>query len=189
MPTPAVLLLLALVPIAALSAEKHRPFIDEAEPVTPSSIQEGEVWKEGKAALPPWPKDGDLIEFRLDGDDSSLRYSIDGKHLTVGADGGVRYTLVVQSRGGARNVSFEGLRCTPKGAYKVYAYGTGDAFKPAPEGDWQPIREHGYDKYHRELHGHFLCVPLKFEPRPTNDMLRALRGPINPRQNTGFMPD
>ncbi|MEA3277344.1 MAG: CNP1-like family protein [Pseudomonadota bacterium] len=184
-----LLLLLFALPATALSAERERPFIDEPEPGTPRSVTEPDYWEEGAAPLPAWPKDADLVEFQVDNDESPFRYFIDGKHLDAGADGIVRYTLVVESPTGARNVSFEGIRCTPKGVYKTYAYGVGDRFKAVAEGDWERIPTRGYDKYHGALYGQLLCVPLKFEPRPKKDMIRALRGRLQTKANTGFLPD
>lgn len=184
---------LPLLPLLALfattAAHAERLFIDEPEPIAPRSIGEREPWKEGAAKLPPWPDDGDLVEFELDGAPSPMRFYIDGKNLNVGTDGVVRYTLVIESRSGTRNLSFEGIRCTLKGAYKVYAYGEDGKFNRTPEGDWLPISGGGHDRYHQELHRHHLCVPLKLEPRPKKDMLRALKGRIDPRANTGFLSD
>jgi hypothetical protein len=47
----------------------------------------------------------------------------------------------------------------------------------------------GDGDYRRELHGYYLCAPLKFAPRPKREMIRTMRGPINPKQNTGLLPD
>lgn len=178
---------LAVMCSTAALAEEHRMFIDEAEPPTSSRIQDSEPWKEQGFSLPPWPKEGDLVEFELDNASSPFRYYIDGQHLAIGSDEVVRYTLVVESRSGTRNVSFEGIRCTPKGDHRLYAFGAKGSFQTAPEVDWQPIPTRGGDQIQRELHQHFLCIPLKFEPRPKKDMIRALSGHIHPRQNSGFM--
>ena len=188
MKLPILCVLIALSASFAVQAAKERAFVDEPEPPTSSRVEDPEMWSERSSSLPPWPKDSDLVEFRLDNDTSSFRYFMDANHLAIGEDKVVRYTLVAASPSGARNVSFEGLRCTPKGEYKIYAYGAGDRFQPIAGADWQPVPSRG-DQLHQELHGHFLCVPLKFAPRPKKDMIRALQGPINPRQNTGFMPD
>ena len=184
----ATTLLLTLFAVRPVLAEKHRAFVDEAEPVTPSSIQDREAWKELAADLPPWPEDGDLVEFGLD-QPTPFRYYIDGKNLAVGNDGVVRYTLVAESAGGTRNVSVEGLLCSANGRYKTYAYGVSGRFTPAPAGDWLDIKAIAGDDLHRELHQHYLCIPLAFKPRPVKDMIRAMQGPINPRQNSGFLPD
>jgi len=186
---PTLIALLACFPVASAEAARERAFIDEPEPPTPRSVEDGELWQERKAALPPWPQDGDLVEFQVDDRARSFRYFIDGRHLEVGSDGVVRYTLVVEAGSGVRNLSVEGIRCTPQGDHKVYAYGAGGSFKPVSGEEWQPIRGRAGNQVQRDLHGHFLCVPLKFQPRPKKDMIRALRGPINPRQNTGFLPD
>lgn len=175
--------------IAAGPALAERPFIDEPERIRPSTIKDPELWSEGVAELPPWPKDGDLVELHLDGPRGLLRYYLDGKHLAVGSDQVVRFTLVAESASGARNVSFEGIRCTPKGEHRVYAYGIGGRFEPAPFKDWQALPAADTNDYRRQLHGQVLCVPLKFEPRPKKDMLRAMKGPIHPRENAGFMTD
>jgi hypothetical protein len=180
--------LLAPLLLQPALAAKERAFIDEPEAPVPSSVQERELWKERPGDMPPWPEEGDLVEFTLD-QPSPFRYYIDRRSLDVGSDGVVRFTLVAASASGARNVSFEGLRCTPRGAYKVYAYGIGGQFKPVPGEDWQDIHTLPGGELYRELHGHFLCVPRAFTPRPKKDMVRALEGHISPRQNSGFLTD
>ena len=155
----------------------------------PSSVEERDTtWKEGVATLPPWPKDSDLVEFQVDDPSSGLRQYVDAKSIAVGRDGVVRYTLVVESGSGARNVSFEGLRCTPHGMFKLYAYGAGGRFE-ATEGEWQNIRGRGHDKIHRDLHGRILCVPREFKPRPKRDMIRYLRVAVPHETGTGFQAD
>jgi hypothetical protein len=183
-----VFLVLLLFGSYSAFAAKERTFIDEAEPTVPSSIKDAEPWKEIRAPLPPWPKDSDLIEFQLDSP-SPFRYYIDGQNLTIGADEVVRYTLVAESSSGSRNLSVEGLRCTPKGVFQVYAYGSRGSFQPLQETDWLRIQDQPGDELHRELHRHFLCGPLTFQPRPKKDMIRALRGRVSERENSGFLPD
>lgn len=163
------------------------PFIHEPEPFTPSSVKPGTPWTEALTRLPPLPADADLIEFRLDGAQDSFRYFIDGKHLSVGPDEVVRYTLVARSDTGARNLSFEGIRCTPQGQYRVFAYGTGSGFTPVNE-DWREIGP-ATERYRVELQRHHFCIPRAFKPRPVKDMKRSLQGHIAPRQNSGFLPD
>ncbi len=134
---PTLCFLLIYAPM--LAAHWNRPFIDEAGAPMPSSVEDKDRrWKEGATNLPPWPNDRDLVEFSVDDPEPRLRYYIDGKHLSIGADGAVRYTLIVESRSGVRNLSFEGLRCTPSGVFKVYAYGNNSRFE-AVDGDWISI--------------------------------------------------
>jgi hypothetical protein len=182
-------LTLAALPSLAVSADWDRPFIDEQSAPTPSSVQDRDAtWKESATSLPPWPKDGDLVEFSVDDPSSQFRQFIDGKHISIGADGAVRYTLVVESSSGVRNVSFEGLRCTPQGVYKIYAYGYNGRFQKT-DGEWISLHGSFQDKIHRDLHELILCVPRKFEPRSTREIVHAMQV-RNPRNaSTGFIAD
>ncbi len=188
---PWILMLTLLLPSVMVGAEKKfGTFIDEAEPAGPASLQEGKQWAEVRANLPPWPADSDLVELKVDfRSPGNFRYFIDGRHLQVGADEVVRYTLVAEAPSGTRNVTVEGLRCTAQGTYRQYAYGANGAFIPIEEGDWQPISLQTGDRLHKELHGHFLCVPRAFAPRPVKDMIRAFKGQVQVRENAGFLTD
>lgn len=164
-------------------------FIPDAEAPVPSSVRDPEAWREGPAALPPWPKDVDLIEYAPDGPATAFRYFIDGRNLNVSTDGVVRYTLVVENRGGTRNVSFEGIRCTLRGQYKVFAYGVSGQFSLADGADWQPVSERDTERYRGDLWRFHFCIPREAKPRPRPDMIRSLRGQIAPRQNVEFQAD
>ena len=182
-------ILIFLSSFQAAFAARERMFVDEAEPDAPDSIKDPDLWKEKRGALPPWPSDSDLVEFELD-TASPFRYFIDQKSLRIGTDKVVRYTLIAESRSGrGRNVSFEGLRCEPQGVFQIYAYGVGDRFEEMPGSEWQSIRAARSDKLHRELHEHFLCIPMAFEPRPEKDMIRAMRGTFRPGENSGFLTE
>lgn len=183
---PRFYFLLPILWASSVLAEES-PFIHEPEPFTPSSVKPGTPWTEALSRLPPLPADADLIEFRLDGSQGSFRYFIDGKHLSVGPDEVVRYTLVARSDADARNLSFEGIRCTPQGQYRVFAYGSGSGFSPVNE-DWQGIGP-DTERYRVELWSHHFCAPRAFRPRPIKDIKRSLQGRIAPRQNSGFLPD
>lgn len=171
----------------ASALAEESPFIHEPAPFTPSSVKPGTPWTEALTRLPPLPADSDLIEFRLDGTQGSFRYFIDGKNLSVGPDEVVRYTLVARSDTGTRNLSLEGIRCTPQGQYRVFAYGSGSGFTPVNE-DWQGITP-DTERYRVELWRHHVCAPRVFKPRPLKDIKRSLQGRIAPRQNSGFLPD
>lgn len=185
----ALILLPAFLASPTVFADRDRPFIDEAEAPVPKSVEDVDTtWKEDATSLPPWPNDSDLIEFSVDDPSSSFRQYIDGKSIAIGKDGAVRYTLVVEARSGVRNVSFEGLRCTPSGAYKIYAYGYDGRFEEA-ESDWIPIHGRRQDTIHRDLHKLILCIPRAFQPRPRKEMIRAMQAPVTLEVNTGFVTD
>ena len=167
------------------------PFQNDAEPNAPKSVKKGRQWQEGSYRLPPWPKKSDLIKIKVDGPNKALTHYIDKKSLSTGADGVVRYTLVVQTRSGARNVSFEGMRCTPKGRWKTYAFGIDGRFKDAGTTDqWNAVSSVGADQVHYDLWRHYLCVSRAFEPRSTRDQIRMLKnGRVPAIENTNFMTD
>lgn len=179
---------LILLTVSAF-ASAESPFVFGPEEIVPKSIKPGAKWKEGDVSLPAWPKDVDLIGVSLDRPDAPFAYYIDRASLATGRDGVVRYTIVAEAGGGVRNITFEGIRCTPSGAYRIYAFGHGGAFKPATGGDdWQPIGLTAGNAARNELWRHYLCVPRLFKPRPKRDQLRMLRsGRVPEIENSGFL--
>ncbi|MFW6258153.1 MAG: CNP1-like family protein [Halochromatium sp.] len=176
MPKP--IAFLALLTLAASAGAEESPFVYGPEEVVPKSVKPGAKWQEGPVSLPAWP-------VAL-GTGTALAL---GASLATGRDEVVRYTLVAESRAGARNLTFEGLRCTPKGAFRIYAFGQDRRFKAARSGDdWQMIGTAGTDPVRYELWRHYLCIPRLFEPRPTRDQLRMLRsGRVPDTENSGFL--
>lgn len=188
--TAGLALMLALNAGLALARSGDNAFVSDAEPDTPDSVRDALPWQEAETQLPPWPADDDLIELHLDGPRSELRFLLDGRHLAIGADAVVRYTLVIEGRNGHRNVSFEGLRCTPKAVYKLYAYGQNGRFVPIDDPQWQPISGRlSQDRHHVELWRHYLCEPRAFRPRPREEMRRLLRGAGDASEPSGFFSD
>lgn len=170
----------------------QRGFELDAGPPLPRAVRERDPaqWEEtDEIVLPPWPRPEDLVTVPVDGDDGRFTYRIDTRSLRTGADGVVRYTLVAEAPGGARNVSYEGLRCTPNGVYRVYAYGSDGGFTPtAIAEDWLPIERMGSDRLRYDLWQHFLCVPRLFQPRPRDEQLRVLRtGRVPHVETRGFL--
>ena len=79
-------------------------------------------WQEQKEVdLPAFPNQADLAEFYVSSA-ATNKFFIDASTLAVGADGVVRYVLVVKASGGATNVSFEGINCKDR-SWKLYATG------------------------------------------------------------------
>ncbi len=76
-------------------------------------------WKEGDVPAPPAFSTERLIPFEVSVH-SELRYGLVPDTLSVGTDGVVRYVVVAQSRSGAVNVSYEGVRCRTS-EMKTYA--------------------------------------------------------------------
>lgn len=170
-------------------AYRDTPFVTDAAPDAPKNVTPGRKWQEGTVTLPAWPRDEDLMEVKVDGPEQPLTHYIDTRSLRTGTDGVVRYTLVAKSSTGARNVSFEGLRCTPRGRWKTYAYGIDGRFEPAANTDtWREISGGTSDRLHFDLWRHYLCIPRAFVPRPTREQLHLLRsGRVPGNDNAGFI--
>ncbi|WP_058554496.1 CNP1-like family protein [Thiohalocapsa sp. ML1] len=188
--TALVLLALCAAPTAA-GPHPDTPFVNDAAPDAPKSVRPGRAWEEADYRLPAWPRDADLIEVKLDGPQQPLTHYIDARSLQTGSDGVVRYTLVTETASGARSVGFEGLRCTPKGRWKLHAVGSDGRFTPPRMGDdWQEISATAPDPLHDELWRHYLCIPRAFSARATRDQLRMLKSGRVPRvENAGFLSD
>lgn len=180
--TPISLLVGLLVVSSAASQARDRPMVDDP-PFTRQDVEEGAPWREGGHRLPPYPQAGDLVEFQVDTPEKRLRYFIDGQHLSVGEDGVVRYTLVIQSNTGAQNVSFEGIRCATW-EVRTYAFGTGqNQLQPLEEAQWERIRRGGPYRHHLDLHEFYFCKPSRPVPYAAEEILRRMRAPIQRRDS------
>ncbi|QQX83972.1 CNP1-like family protein [Cupriavidus necator] len=99
------------------------------------------TFEEAKAMLPAPPQDANLIPFTVSGT-GSLSFAVDGKSVSVGKDNVVRYTVVTTSQSGARNVTFEGMRCD---AFERKLYAT----LPKGATEWVPNSSDYGETWHR----------------------------------------
>jgi len=158
--------------MAATAACSVRPGIRESD-WDRGAVDVRTAAREPTMALPPYPQESDLIEF-LSGPTGSHRYFIDGKNLSVGADGVVRYTVVVMTSGGARNVTYEGMSCKTY-EKRTYALGqSGQKWAEAKRSEWEPIRTGRINEYQAVLYRDFFC-PDRLVVRDKETALRALR--------------
>lgn len=187
-----LLLTMLLAPHLAFGDRGGRDdaFVPDPRPGRLGEIQEPQVWKEGRVELPAWPRDSDLIEFRPELPSTPFRFYLDGRSLSRDPkDAVVRYTLVVDSPSGSRNVSFEGIRCTLRGAYRIYAYGADERFHSSGPSDWQPLPADGPEAYRMDLWRNRFCVPRETRPRTLTEIHRALRDQGTSKETTGFQAD
>ncbi len=113
-------------------------------------------WQEAAVAFPDAPLDTGLLPF-VPSASSSNRFFIDGATLTVGQDGVVRYVLVVLTEGGARNVSFEGMRCESR-EHRIYATGRVDgSWSKTRVERWRPIVNVPNNRQHAALFAEYFC--------------------------------
>lgn len=132
-----------------------------------------EQWKESAVDIPRWPEQDDLLEVSIGRAGFPFRVYTDPESLTIGADGVVRYVLVIVSSSGAWNTSFEGILCK-KGEYRRYAYGSGRQWHRLAGSPWQRIFEGGRDVYRYILYRDYLCDAAGANPG-VSDILRRIR--------------
>lgn len=115
-------------------------------------------WAETLHQLPPAPDPKHLIPIDV-GALSDNKFAIDEQSVTVGTDEVVRYTLVVTSPGGARNVSYEGMRCATA-ERRLYAFGRADgSWSRARNNQWVRISENNLNRQHAALFSDYFCSP------------------------------
>lgn len=134
---------------------------------------ETQKWQELAVQLPAAPKDETLQVFYVS-PTSDNRSMIDTATLTVGADGVVRYVLVVEAAGGARNVTFEGMRCESR-ERRIYASGhRGGVWSKSRNNEWSRIQEAYSNRQHAALFMEYFC-PEGAIVRDVTEVVRALR--------------
>jgi hypothetical protein len=135
-------------------------------------------WKEEEVVLPAFPQEGDLREFYVS-ELTAHRFFVDASTLSVGQDGVVRYALVVRTRGGATNISFEGIRCESR-EFRIYASGQrGGTWTKARQSQWRPIENKPVNRHHAALSRDLFCpggVPLR-SPAEGREALRLGKHP------------
>jgi hypothetical protein len=118
---------------------------------------ESQPWRELELQLPPAPVAAQLQPFYVSAT-TEHRFSIDPAGLSVGSDGVVRYVLVIETAGGARNVTYEGMRCETR-ERRVYASGRRDgSWSKARNSAWVRIQDVAANRHHAALYLEYFCV-------------------------------
>lgn len=121
---------------------------------------------EQEQALPAYPRSEDLLPLDIDEADGAFDYAIDSRSLSTSADGIVRYTVVITSDSGVKNVLHEGIRCGAK-QFKTFALGSdATAFQPLKNPLWREIRRKGIQLHYFELFTYYLCDTTQFPLKP-----------------------
>lgn len=135
--------------------------------------QEKKPWTELQTQIPAYPKPENLLKFDV-GAATQHSYFVDRASVSVGDDGVVRYTLMVKSRGGATNVSFEGIRCEAR-ELKVYAFGRANGeWSRARDVQWRRIEAREINNHHLTLHREYFCQGRRWAA-PAAQILQTLR--------------
>ena len=117
------------------------------------------TWTEKKVdTLPVMPQPSDLLPFNVS-QNTPLQFALDAKSLTVDSDGVIRYTVVITSPSGARNVNYEGIRCEDY-SWKLYAglNADHDGWDRTVENDWARIENGDLNAYHAALYQDYFCT-------------------------------
>jgi hypothetical protein len=133
------------------------PLVAQAEwGVVEREFDQDKPRSEVAAPLPAYPREANLIPFNVS---SATRntYFVDADSISVGADNVVRYTVVIEAAGGAKTVSFEGMRCE-SGERRLYAYGQPDGtWSKARNADWESIKLRSLLSYRKALFEDVFC--------------------------------
>jgi hypothetical protein len=159
---PAMTLLFAVVTAAHAQSRFEEDFDDKDKP-----------WQEVAVQMPAAPLQENLVPFYVSAT-ATQTFSIDTKSLTVGTDGVIRYTLVSVSDSGARNVSYEGIRCATY-EKKLYAFGQADgSWSRSRRDQWERINSHTSNRQHAALAKDFFCEE-KTIAGTAKDMITRIR--------------
>jgi len=130
-------------------------------------------WREIEVQMPAGPKTENLIPFYVSAA-TDHKFFIDASSLSVGADGVVRYIMVIQTSGGARNISFEGMRCQTR-EKRVYAFGRSDgSWSKSRSNQWDTVRQLDVNRQHAALFLEHFC-PGGVIVAKVEEALRSLR--------------
>ena len=120
---------------------------------------EEKPWQEIAIQLPAAPIAENLLPFYVSAI-ATQSFAIDAKSLTVGADGVIRYTLVTSSATGAKNISYEGIRCSSF-EKKLYAFGHQDGrWSRSRRDQWERIVRSTANRQHATLAQDYFCRNL-----------------------------
>lgn len=132
-----------------------------------------EKWQESKTVIPPYPDDNDLVAVPP-GVTDTLKIYLDRKSISRAPDRVARFTLVVESRSGARSIFYDGLRCETK-QYKTYAIGTENhTFVPASDPQWRTIPRPEINAFRYRLYDRYVCDEHN-SARAPEQILRLLK--------------
>ena len=136
-------LIFALQIPLAVCAQENPAAADKAEDATP-------------LVLPAAPAKENLLPFYVS-PSTTMDFAIDAPSVSVTPDGVVRFTLVITSAEGARNISHEGLRCATA-ERKLYATGMADGSWSASRNEaWSQIRDVGANRQYAALFKDYFC--------------------------------
>jgi len=150
--------LLLLIIVAAFVAD---PVLAEDSTIYPDALGDyaptrKDKWKESQVVVPVYPREEHLLNVPLP-DSHNLKLYLDEHSISRLPDGAIRFSLVVESPSGARNVFYDGIRCETR-EYKTYAYGTVDGkFQQVHGSVWREFPDYETNAFRKYLSRHIVC--------------------------------
>lgn len=136
-------------------------------------------WVEGETGYPAWPgKSNKLIDLNVSTAGLSYRVYIDPESLHTGDDRVVRYTVVMVSRNGVRNITYEGLHCGER-TFRRLAYGVDGEWHAISNPAWQRISGAGVNQYRKLLYEVYFCNTAN-RYQNADELEQKLRSGIDP---------
>ncbi|HJV53519.1 MAG TPA: CNP1-like family protein [Noviherbaspirillum sp.] len=155
-------LLLAFATAAHAQSQLEEDFDEQEKP-----------WQETAVQLPAAPAQENLLPFFVSAI-ATQSFAIDAKSVSVGVDGVVRYTLVATSQAGAKNISYEGIRCATY-ERKLYAFGQPDGSWSRSRRDrWEHITTNAANRQQAALFKDYFCNE-KTVAGDADDIVRRIR--------------
>lgn len=130
-----------------------------AFPVTSALAQNADdkavkIWVDSPVVLPAAPATENLLRFYSN---ENQIFFIDSKSISIAADGSLRYTMVSSSQSGAKNVSYEGMRCDTN-EKRLFAFGRADGtWSNSRRNVWDEFTNKGVNQQHSTLAWDFVC--------------------------------
>lgn len=135
--------------------------------------REAKKWEEAEVRLPAAPGKEGLLGFYVSATTDN-KFFVDPTSIAIGGDGVVRFTLVIVTEGGGRNVSFEGMRCETR-ERRAYAFGHPDGtWAKSRSSQWERVREAVNNRHYAALFQEYFC-PAGLVVRSAEDAVSALR--------------
>ncbi|MCL1886508.1 MAG: CNP1-like family protein [Betaproteobacteria bacterium] len=126
--------------------------------------------KEWEVVLPAFPKDEDLLPFYVS-PIQTQKFAIDKKTLATD-EKEIRYTLVGLSSSGAKNITYEGIKCDG-GLYRRYAMGRYDGtWSPSQHNEWKDIHFQDANRPQAALVLHYFCQGRAVAGKPEEMLFR-----------------
>jgi hypothetical protein len=120
------------------------------DPADENDIDAPRFWNEVEVKIPNAPPSKQLKPFFVS-INTTLTFALDAESIELGKDDVLRYIIVITSPSGARQVSYEGIRCE-KYEWRLYGNLQSDGqWRKNPGSKWQLIMPNSYNRYHSAL--------------------------------------